>query len=95
MDAWVPSLRIAELDGRVRLGLEGFSDVEGETLQEAADALVAYVVRVATALRSAGPVCSKCSADPVLLDFVWRVGEVARAGGDPRELLLGPNPLAA
>jgi hypothetical protein len=97
MGAWSPSLRIAERDGRVRLGLEGFSDVEAETLQEAADALVDYVVQVATAFRSGGvgPVYTECSPDPALLDFVWRIGEVANAGGDPRDLLFGPNPLAA
>ena len=36
-----PTLRICEIGGRVRLGLEGFGHVEGPTLQEAADVLVA------------------------------------------------------
>jgi hypothetical protein len=96
MDVRSPSLRISEHEGRVRLGLEGFSDVEGETLQEAADALVAYILQVATSLRAAGvgPIYSECCPDPALLDFVWRVGELAAEGGDPRELLFGTNPLA-
>jgi hypothetical protein len=97
MDAWSPSLRIAERNGRVRLGLEGFGDVEGENLQEAADALVVYLLQVAMAFRSGGigPLYSECSPDPALLEFVWRLGELAEAGGDPRDLLFGPNPLAA
>ncbi len=37
---------------------------------------------------------SECCADPELLDFVWRVGEYAAAGEDPRELLFGQNRLA-
>src|SRR5213078_3703110 len=97
MEAWTPSLRITERDGRVRLGLEGFGDVEGESLQEAADALVAYVLQVAMAYRSGGvgPLYSECSPDPAVLEFIWRVGELVKAGGDPRHLLFGPNPLAA
>jgi hypothetical protein len=41
-----------------------------------------------------GPVHSECCADPDLLDFVWRLGAHAAAGGDPRELLFGPNRLS-
>jgi hypothetical protein len=97
MEHWIPSLRISERDGRVRLGLEGFGDVEGDSLQEAADALVAYVWRVAMAFRAGGvgPLYSECSPDPALLDFIWRVGKTAEDGGDLRRLLFGPNPLAA
>jgi hypothetical protein len=42
-----PTLRICEIGGRVRLGFEGFGHVEEPTLQEAADALVANMVRIA------------------------------------------------
>ncbi|MGO9749986.1 MAG: hypothetical protein ACLP8S_21810 [Solirubrobacteraceae bacterium] len=92
-----PPIRIDELDGRVRLGLQGFRDVEGTTLQEAADALVAHLLYVAMVLRAGGigPLSSECSADPAILDFVWKLGEHAQAGGDPRDLLFGTNPLAA
>lgn len=94
MDGFSPSLRIAERHGSVRLGLEGFGDVEGETLQEAADALVAHVLQVAMTFRAGGigPVSSECGVDGRLLEFIWRVGEVAAAGGEPRELLFGPSP---
>src|SRR5262249_25620192 len=90
-----PPLRITEVDGRVRLGLEGLGDVEGATLQEAADELVAYVLGVAMALHAGGigPVSTECSPDMALLGFIWSIGEHAAAGGDVRELLFagGPN----
>jgi hypothetical protein len=96
IDRFHPSIRIAEIGGRVRLGLQGFGDVEGATLQEAADRLVAHLLDVAMALRAGGvgPLSSECCADPAILDFIWTVGEYAQAGGDPRDLLFGPNPLA-
>jgi hypothetical protein len=80
----------------VRLGVSGFQEVEGATLQQAADALVAQILRVATALRSGGfgPLSSECWADPAILDFIWKVGEHAHAGGDPRDLLFGTNRLS-
>jgi hypothetical protein len=69
--------------------------VEGRTLQEAADALVARLLQVAMAFRASGvgPVSSECDSDPELLEFIWRLGDRAAAGGDPRELLFGPNRL--
>lgn len=80
-----------ETGGRVRLGLEGFGDVEGATLQEAADELVAYLLGVAMVVRAdgVGPLCSECALDVAHLEFLWRLGERVRAGGDPRELLFG------
>lgn len=91
MPARCPALRVTDAAGRVRLGLEGFGDVEGTTLQDAADALVAYMLGVAMAFRSGGigPLCAECCPDPSVLDFVWTLGEHAAAGGDPRELLFG------
>lgn len=97
MAAGSPTLRIREIDDRVRLGFDGFGDVEGASLQEAADELVAHMLRVAVALRAngVGPICSECPADAALLEFVWELGEVAATGGDPRNLLFGASPLAA
>ena len=91
MSADPPPLRLREVGGRVRLGVEGFGDVEGETLQDAADALVAYMIGVAMAFRSStiGPFYSECAPDRAALDFVWTLGEHVAAGGDPRELLFG------
>ena len=96
MDGFTPRLRIAEIDGRVRLGFDGFSDVEGATLQDAAEQLVARLLAIATAVRAGavGPLSSECCPDTALLDFLWQLGELAAAGGNPRDLLFGPNPLA-
>lgn len=93
----IPTLRVSEIGGRVRLGLDGFGDVDGDTLQEAADELVTRLLSIAMVIRSGGvgPLCSECCPDLAVLDFVWQLGELAAAGGDPRELLFGPNPLAA
>jgi len=93
VDARCPTLRIAEVDGRVRLGLDGLSDVEGATLQEAGDALVAQLVHVATAVRTAGigPLTSECGADPQLLDFVWTLAHSVEGADDVRKLVFGPN----
>jgi hypothetical protein len=95
--AAVPALHIFEIGDRVRLGLDGFSYVEGATLQEAADELVAQALRIAIAVRSGalGPLYAECCPDPAVLDFVLEVGETAARGEDIRELLFGPNSLAA
>jgi hypothetical protein len=97
METWTPDLRISEVHGRVRLGLDGFGDVEGASLQEAGDALVARLLEIAMAFRSGaiGPLSTECGIDHRLLEFIWRIGDVAAAGGEPRELLFGHNPLAA
>jgi hypothetical protein len=94
---FTPALRISEVGGRVRLGLDGFGDVEGDSLQEAADELVIRLLSISLVIRSGGvgPLCSECCPDLALLSFVWELGEVTVAGGDPRELLFGPNPLTA
>ena len=45
--------------------------------------------------RPSAPVCSECCPDLAVLDFLWELGDHALAGGDPRELVFGPNPLIA
>ena len=97
MAAHVRPLRITETGGRVRLALDGFAPAEGESLQEAADELVHRLLVVAMAFRhgGVGPCCSEAAPDLALLDFVWQVGEIAASGGDVRDFLFGPNPLAA
>jgi len=93
MKRWAPELRISEVDGHVRLGLDGLGEVEGATLQEAGDALVSRLLTIAMALRSGGigPVSSECDVDRGLMEFIWRIGDVAAAGGEPRELLFGSS----
>src|SRR5947209_1662165 len=84
------------LGDRIRLGIQGFRDVDGATLQEAADALVAHLLHAAMVLRTGciGPLSSECGADTAILDFIWQLGEHVQRGGDPREFVFGPNPLA-
>jgi len=91
VDRCFPNLRISEADGRVRLGLDGLSSVEGQTLQEAADALVCRLLVIAMAYRSngAGPINAECGADPALMEFIWELGEIAASGRDIRDRLFG------
>ena len=86
-----PTLRICEIGGRVRLGLEGFGHVEEPTLQEAADALVAKMVRIAAAMYTGGvgPASTELAPDLLALDFIWKLGEHVAAGCDPHEFLFG------
>ena len=90
-------LQISERDGRVRLCLEGFSYAEGETLQEAGDALVRKMLVIAMSLRNGGvgPLSAECPVDLPILDFIWQLGDVAASGGDVRELLFGSSSQAA
>ena len=93
MAAFRPSLSISEHDCRVRLSLAGFGDVEGATLQEAADELVRRALAIALAVRS-GDVCPRSSEsliDPAQLAYVWELGLVAASGGDIRSVLFGPD----
>ena len=75
----------------MRLGFEGFSHVEEPTLQEAADALVANMVRIAAAVYTGGvgPASTELAPDLRALDFIWKLGEHVAVGGDPHEFLFG------
>jgi hypothetical protein len=81
----IPTLRVSEIGGRVRLGLDGFGDVDGDTLQEAADELVTRLLSIAMVIRSGGvgPLCSECCPDLAVLDFVWQLGELRGRGRSP------------
>jgi hypothetical protein len=48
---------------------------------------IAMVIRV----NGVGPHCPECSLDLAHLDFLWKLTEVAAAGGDPRDALYGPE----
>jgi hypothetical protein len=93
MAVFMPSLRVFERDGRVRLALAGFGHADGATLQEAADELVRRVLVIAMAVR-AGDVCprsTECMVDPAQLAFIWELGLIAASGGDIRGRLFGPE----
>jgi hypothetical protein len=94
---FTPTLRVGEVDGRIRLGLDGFFSVEGATLQEAADELVRMMLVAVMALRSGGisGFGAVSRPDMPLVVFLWELGEIAAAGGDIRERLFGPSSLAA
>jgi hypothetical protein len=92
MSEFSPSLRVTEADGRVRLWLDGLAFADGPTLQDAADGLVQKMLVMAMAIRS-GQICcsgSELRPDPAVLDYLWRLGQVAAAGEDIRQLLFGP-----
>jgi hypothetical protein len=83
-----PPLHIREIGGRVRLSLEGLSQADGATLQEAADALQCRLLVLALAYRShglgaEGPAGFGWSA------FLHELGEVAARGGDFRARMFG------
>jgi hypothetical protein len=81
----MPALTVTELEGRVRLSLNGLAQGEGGSLQEAADDLIRSILRLAMAFRSSGfRVPSEFRADLETMNFVYELGEVAAAGGDIR-----------
>jgi hypothetical protein len=89
--AWMPPLVVQKQGGGCRLRLANDAWGDGPTLQEAADDLVARVVRHATALRAGGSTCSKELGPPDLrwLDFLYEVGELAASGSDVRQRIVG------
>ena len=72
----------------------GCSSVEGDTLQEAADDLVGYVMQVVAIFWGIGPMYAECSPDPAA-GLHLTGGELAETEGNRRDLLCEPNPLAA
>ena len=88
---WAPRLVIQEHGGRCRLRLANEAWGDGATLQEAADDLVARVVRHAAALRAGGFRSPKdlSPPDPRWLDFLYELGDIAASGGDVRQRIVG------
>jgi len=85
-----PSLTVREVGDCVRLELAGVARGEGGSLQEAADALVDAVLRLATAVRSNGVrVTPEVPGEVALFEYLYQLGEIAAAGGDVRQRLFG------
>ncbi len=85
-----PSLTVTEIGDRVRLELAGIARGEGRSLQDAADALVDAVLRLATAVRSTGfSVTPEMPGSVELVEYLYELGELAAAGGDVRRRLFG------
>ena len=90
-DRWTPPLQLRERGGRCLLSLAGVACGEGETLQVAADDLIARLLDIAVRLRAHGfNVPSDLGPpDTRVLDFLWSVGELAAHGGDVRAYVFG------
>jgi hypothetical protein len=86
----VPTLKITEQDGLVRLELGGLARGRGTTLQDAADDLIRSLLAILVAFRSSGFRAS-CEVGPDLetLDYLFELGEIAAAGGDIRARVFG------
>jgi len=85
-----PSLIVTEIGDCVRLELAGIARGEGRSLQEAADALVDAVLRLAAAVRSTGvSACRELPIDVEACDYLHELGELAAAGVDIRSHLFG------
>jgi hypothetical protein len=90
MSERVPSLTVWEVGGLVRLQLGGLARGEGVSLQDAADDLIRRLLGIVIAFRSSG-VKSSCEVRPDLemMDFLYKLGELAAAGGDIRRRVFG------
>ena len=84
--AWTPALELCETGDGCRLSLGGWAHGEGETLQQAADRLIARVLDIALRFRTSGYRFARTAAGPSIdeLSFVWELGEIAAGGGDNR-----------
>jgi hypothetical protein len=93
-EPWTPPLRLSEHACGCRLTLEGLTCGHGESLQEAADDLIARLQTVALAVRRGGMRAAPELGGPDhrLLEFVWQLGEVAARGEDIRAHVLGTAP---
>jgi hypothetical protein len=95
IETWSPPLRLDVSGNRCRLLLGGLTYGNGDTLQEAADDLVARLLNMAVGFRSGGfRLCSEIGApDRRALEFLWELGEIAARDGDIRERVFGaPRP---
>ena len=91
----MPSLTVREQGGRCRLRLAGDAWGNGATLQEAADDLVARVIRHAAALRDGCTwPCELGPQDRRWFEFLYEVGEIAARGGDVRRRIVGGGGVA-
>jgi hypothetical protein len=97
MSEFAPTLRVDEMGGRVRLGLDGLFSAEGQTLQDAADELVWKILVTLMAFRTRGisGLGIVCRPDLGLVSFLWELDGIAAAGGDIREHLFGSRLMAA
>jgi hypothetical protein len=87
--AWTPALELCETGNGCRLSLGGWAHGEGETLQQAADRLIARLLDIALRFRTSGYKFVRTGPSIAELSFVWELGEIAAGGGDIRPRVLG------
>lgn len=90
-ERWTPTLHLHESGGRCRLSLDGVTYGNGESLQEAADDLVARVLQLIEAMRSSGFRISGDFApwDLRVFAYLHELEAVASRGGDIRRRIFG------
>jgi hypothetical protein len=94
-EPWSPPLELTDTGGQCRLSLAGCASGCGATLQEAADDLVARVLLMAARVRAgtAWPVSTDIPPpDPLVLQLLHEIGDVASRGGDVRARLFSGAP---
>ncbi len=85
-----PSLTVTEREGWVLLQFGALARGEGASLQEAGDDLIRRLLELVIAVRSSGFAASgEVRVDLETMDFLYRLGEVAAAGGDIRAWVFG------
>jgi hypothetical protein len=94
-ERWSPHLELTDAGGQCRLSLAGCASGRGATLQEAADDLVARVLLMAARVRAGAAWPSSTDLpppDPLVLELLDEIGDVASRGGDVRARLFGGTP---
>jgi hypothetical protein len=87
-----PPLRVAEVGDRIRLSLVGLTQADGDTLQDAAEALLCRLLVLAGAYRSTCAATDFSSRPEFgLLEFLRDLGEIASSGGSIRERVFGTS----
>jgi hypothetical protein len=87
---WTPTLELRQTGRRCRLSVGGRAYGDGDTLQEAADDLVARLLTAAMAIRASGLAWSPEGGPPDRPWLDWELGELASQGHDIRQRLFGP-----
>jgi hypothetical protein len=90
-ESWTPPLHLGIVGGRCRLSLGGLTHGNGDTLQEAADDLVARLLNLVLCFRATGfriP-AELGTPDHRGLAFLWELGEIVARGEDIRERVFG------
>jgi hypothetical protein len=91
---WNPRLDVTDAHGLCRLHLAGYAHGDGDSLQDAADALVTRLLQLAMSWRSGAFRFAVGVGAPDLpwYEFLHELGDIAAAGGDIRERVFGFPP---